>query len=124
MENKYNIYDKILARMIEEVKNQSHSRDNIYMSYDKVPGFNILIKMAEVVAAVDDKMVIIYTKDIISLLILKFKYRKNQKVIVKMTNGSDYIRSYKILFQIFNDYVVPNEISYGEIWDEYYKNTK
>lgn len=124
MENKYNIYDKILAKMIEEVKNQSDSSDNIYISYDKVPGFNILIKMAEVVAAVDDKMVIIYTRDIISFIILKFKYRKNRKIAVRLKDSEDYIRSYKILFNIYYDDMVSNGITYGEIWDEYYQNTK
>ncbi len=124
MENKYNIYDKILAKMIEEIKNQSDSSDNIYISYDKVPGFNILIKMAEIVAALDDKVVIIYTRDIISLILLKFKYRKNRKITVRQKKSDNYIRSYKILFNIYYDDMVSNGITYGEIWDEYYQNTK
>jgi hypothetical protein len=124
VENKYNIYDKILAKMIEEIKNQSDSSDNIYISYDKVPGFNILIKMAEIVAALDDKVVIIYTRDIISLILLKFKYRKNRKITVRQKKSDNYIRSYKILFNIYYDDMVSNGITYGEIWDEYYQNTK
>lgn len=124
MENKYNIYDKILAKMIEEIKTQSHNSTDIYLSYDKVPGFNILVKMAEIVACLDDKKVIIYTRDIISLITLKIKYRKNKKIIVRQKNSDSYILSYKILFNIYYDDMVSNGITYDEIWNEYYKNTK
>lgn len=120
-DNKYMLYDTVLAKLVEFVKQASDEEQSINLKYNKHTGFPILIKTAEVVSIIDNKELHVYTTNILMFLKLKFLYRNNNIVKVYRKNSYIAIDSEAILIYIEANYLLENGATYQDIWNEYYR---
>lgn len=124
MEEKYNLYDNVLAKTFEKIAKTYRGNEQIEIYYNDTEECKVVLKVVEMISAICTQDIILYQNKIIPFLIYKIKFRKRKNLKIKFNKQAPSYNETNLLARDVLDELKLTSDIYNEIWTEYYAITK